>query len=631
MVFLLKKYPPHCMSKRTISKYLELEAESGSEEYYSEEASEGIDNIVQVPKSRNYMEHAQDIEKRYAHIIKESEEDDEGEEYYGEDGLRSRALPIPTLGSPLLFLVRCKIGSERNICLRIMENTKNKNIFSVIQKDGLKGYIYIEAIKKQDVSDAIAGIRTVSHARISVVPRQEMIDAMTYRKSYVVSDYARVAGGKYRGDLVKILENHEEMVKIQAVPRINGFKRRFDPSEYRSDAVKKDDGYYYNRDFYRNGLLEKLVLKSSLEFDAEPTNDELMELNLRKHVEVNDEVRVKRGDLINLVGTVVDIFGNYATLVSDGKRYEVAMCDVEKNFEIGQEVSVNGFNGVILKIDDGRAIVASNGFTEEIACSVDDLRPPVTAHLSAPPRTPVRQFRMRRDPLVNKRAVIQSGEYKGYGCVIREITRDGYRVQMEVGSRFLNVPRDYINVAAIDDQGREGEPEEDVMAGSKTPGYKTPGYRTPGYKTPGYRTPGYKTPGYRTPGYRTPGYRTPGYKTPSAGGRDWRAEDELGDIDWMKEKTTYDGALVTVGAKEVVLSDFAGDWYISQDGNRFQDIEIEYVIPEKYDNVIIMNGENKGVQGVLAVVEEGKGIVKSISGDNYPVHLNQLTKKIDKI
>ena len=82
---------------------------------------------------------------------------------------------LPSTKDPNLWIVRCRLGEEKNTCLQLMrkflafQNTEEPlQIKSVVVKEGLKGMIYIEAFKKAHVAKAIEGISALNQFQITV-------------------------------------------------------------------------------------------------------------------------------------------------------------------------------------------------------------------------------------------------------------------------------------------------------------------------------------------------------------------------------------------------------------------------------------------------------------------------------
>lgn len=592
------------MSRRRAAQFLHLEAESDTEEYEPSDISEDLDDIAPLAthKSKSFTELTRELEDKYREAYPDVEEDDQE----GVLEVPSQSQLFPTPRSPLLFLVRCKVGKERDICCRIFERAKNKEICSAVQKEGLKGYIYIESFKKQAVEDVLSTVRFVVRTKLSIVPLREMVEAISYKKNIVISEFARIKGGKYKGDLVQVLENYEDVVKVKAIPRLNGTKRRFDPGEHRADAIEKDGGYYYNRDFYREGYLEKIMLKSNLDFEIEPTFAELCELSIKGSFEVNDTVRVSKGDLKNLVGKIENLSGNSAFLRRDNKTYEVNVSDIEKHFEVGQEVSYRGENGIVLKVCGKTMILGMNDFTSEVECPVSDGKPPVMKKRETPERPS--RLKVRRDPLLNKPVAVRQGEFKGLRGVVKDIYQDKVVVQLRSNFKTITVSRKVIS------------PE---MQASEAKG---PGWGEPfDGKTPSFKTPAFKTPAFKTPSYRTPSFRTPAFRDGSSVVRPHPAEEA--GTEWLV--SAYDGAEIKCGGKTYVLSDVEGGVFKTKAGETFFSHEIQYSEPEKYERVMIMEGDNKGAEGILVSIDGKNGVVKGRDGHAYNVEIASITKKVE--
>lgn len=616
------------MSRRAISKYLHLEAESGSEEDYDSSAySEDLDCIVPVsrhPKTQRFEEMTQELETKYRIDSSEEEEVLTSEESVLEGPSQAQLLPTPK--SPLLFLVRCKPGKEKNALLRILENVKSNEICSIVQKDGLKGYIYIESFKKQSIEDILAGLKNISRRKIGVVPYQEMVEAISYKKHFLVSEFARVKGGKYKGDLVQILNNYEDTVEARLVPRISEAKKYFDPAEYRNQYIERDGGYVYNRDFYKDGFLIKTMLKSSLDFEVDPTFEELESLRIKGSFNIGDKIRVGRGELTNFVGKIDHLSGKTATVSSDNMKYEVNVSDIEKFYTAGEEVSYNGINGIILKKEGNFAVIGINDLTDEIKCLVSDLKPPVPVKREF--KGQIQGPRVRKDPLVNSRVIITHGKYKGLHGLVKDVYKDKCRVELTTSLEHINVSRSEIQFIeekipqkrrAIYSSVDSAQLGDAIIA--KTPGYKTPGYQTPGYQTPGYKTPGYKTPGYQTPGYKTPGR--------IEGSNYFSRENEDPGTGWFMNKSVFDGIVVKISGSQQTVMDIKDNSFIMKSGENIAKVNVEYVVPEKYESAVVMEGQYKGTEVVLIGIKNDEGICRSTkSGEVLNLNLKDITKKI---
>ncbi|ADM12682.1 transcription elongation factor Spt5 [Encephalitozoon intestinalis ATCC 50506] len=578
------------MAKRPGSKYISIEASEEDSELSHEDLDEVQESVV--PR-RDWTKLTKELEEKYG-SIPEDEEIDEEEEETVEHGIKQANL-VPRNTSPRLFIVRVKRGSEREILMKIVENDP-KNIFSIVCKDGLKGYLYVEAFQKQHIIDALESLRGVSRNRVSVVPPKEMIEAMTYHEQKICGEWGRIRKGKYKNDLVKIIEYDEEMVRIRAVPRIDGEKKLFNPDNFKSGSVIKSRGYYvYKRDTYVDGFLEKDVLKSSVDFDVEPTFEELEEFQQICPISVGDKVRVTRGELIGVKGIVRSINGSIAVVEGKDGKFEIQSTGLVKNFDVGEMVSYKGENGVVVKIDKKSCIIAIRDFTEELKVNIDDLKGPVTASPKKERPSGIERKKVRRDPLINKEVQILSGEYKGHSGIVKEVDRSICRIQLNSNMKFVLVEKDHIITPSREISSRPLRYNESIVS------------RTPGYKTPGYRTPGYKTPGYKTPSIY--------------------ASEDVG-MDWLgEENNPYRGTLIRVSEKELILEDYKDALFITKE-KTFSFSEVSFVQPQKNDLVCVLDGEKKGTCGILIAINGDFGVVRSTKGPVVHLPMDQLSRKI---
>ena len=126
----------------------------------------------------------EEIAKRYDEKVNEQEEDD----YY--DDLDKR----PTSNDPKLWLIKCKIGEEKEILANLFhkyfyfkskEPKERVKIFSIISYDNLKGKIFIEAFSERDVVYAISGMSIINQNSIQIIPldeRQKFLNLINFIK-----------------------------------------------------------------------------------------------------------------------------------------------------------------------------------------------------------------------------------------------------------------------------------------------------------------------------------------------------------------------------------------------------------------------------------------------------------------
>lgn len=142
---------------------------------------------------------------------------------------------------PKLFLVKCKIGKEREVCEILYNkyftyNRKELNlpyeekikIFSVFSFDSLKGFIYVEAYNATHVRQACKNISSVfeNDNAIRIIPDNEMKRVFDYDRfkeiNIKIGDYVRVKSGPYENDLAQIVlvEDKLNKIYIKLVPRL---------------------------------------------------------------------------------------------------------------------------------------------------------------------------------------------------------------------------------------------------------------------------------------------------------------------------------------------------------------------------------------------------------------------------
>ena len=228
----------------------------------------------------------------------------------------------PHASDPKLWLVKCRPGKERAAVAALMRGLNilgdPMGVYSVIGRDSLKGYIYVEAHKVNEVMNAVQKTRTNHMIFASpinkpvMVPLSEMADVLSAGlatgtikgtidpSTLHVGAWVRVRRGKYSGDLAQIIEVDQEntgegmdyIVRVKLLPRLSyrgmggggGNKkdrpsaRPFDPQEASQyGSVTKARGFWiFNAEAYKDGFLFKDVRVSSLSLgDVAPRPDEL--------------------------------------------------------------------------------------------------------------------------------------------------------------------------------------------------------------------------------------------------------------------------------------------------------------------------------------------------------------------
>ena len=316
--------------KNPLSKYIDLEAEEDeNDEEESQFEGELTDKQqkIEMEKVMNYDRSkfgkiTDQNEQKFLEKIQRREEDqkyDQTEEIIDK---------LPTSKDPKLWLVKCKIGDEKEIVANLyhkyfyFKNKDNKDdqkdkvkIFSIISFTNLKGKIFIEAHSERDVQFAIQDMSNVNQNSIQLVPVQERPQIFEFDQTpkYDIfkNQLVRIKGGNYDGDLAKVIEVEDQMNKIHVVlvPRIfddlkgkkgynvapfsktNSFIRPRQKLFDEKYLSKEDLDYITNinepigqiKKFHNNKFLDGLLIKvlKSVQLDTEnvsPKEEELQKL-----------------------------------------------------------------------------------------------------------------------------------------------------------------------------------------------------------------------------------------------------------------------------------------------------------------------------------------------------------------
>lgn len=169
--------------------------------------------------------------ERYISERYDSQQYDPGD---GEASAATQQSLLPTLKDPKLWVVQCRPGCERLLCIQLLRKYHASNratslmIRSAVCLDHLKGYFYVEAEKEAFVREAVKGLNNVFMSKgVKLVPLGEMVDAITVNKNAKLAlekgSWVRVRTGPYEGDLAKVLDVDlaNQKVTVKLIPRID--------------------------------------------------------------------------------------------------------------------------------------------------------------------------------------------------------------------------------------------------------------------------------------------------------------------------------------------------------------------------------------------------------------------------
>ena len=157
---------------------------------------------------------------------------------YGEMAVVPKRLLLPSVDDPGIWAVRCKEGKERDVVFSIMRrieeraNTKDEvPITSAFERGGpnsvMKGYIYVEARRQNDIMLALDGVLDVyPRTKMILVELKDMPDLLRVAKTPNLEPGAWVRlkkPAKHAGDLAQVLDVTENGLeaRVRFIPRLD--------------------------------------------------------------------------------------------------------------------------------------------------------------------------------------------------------------------------------------------------------------------------------------------------------------------------------------------------------------------------------------------------------------------------
>nr|KAG5709174.1 hypothetical protein BaRGS_028630 [Batillaria attramentaria] len=309
-------------------------------------------------------------------------------------------------------------------------------IKSVVAKEGLKGYIYIEAYKQTHVKQAIEGIGNlrIGYYQQQMVPIKEMTDVLKVVKetaSLKPKTWVRLKRGVFKDDLAQVdyVEPSQNIVHLKMIPRIDysqlrgimrtssnqdqGKKRKRKPPQKLLDVdavrsiggeVSTDgdflifEGNRYNRkgflfkSFAMSAIVSEGVKPTLAELEKFEEQTEAMDVELapeKSSGEVThsfatgDFVEVGEGELIHLQGKVIKVDGNKITLLPKHEDLkdplEFPAHELRKFFKMGDHVKVirgryEGDTGLIVRVEDNMVVLFSDLTMHELKVLPKDIQ-----------------------------------------------------------------------------------------------------------------------------------------------------------------------------------------------------------------------------------------------------------------
>ena len=333
-----KAAPKKTKTKEKRSRFLDTEAQVGDETDEDDEGSDEFleDFIANEDEEEEAAAAAAEIRARRPIKPVSGEDGDEFDAEAEERRIRAlygrvretaktssaasanvpRPFLLPTVTDPKLWLCKAQQGRERSAALALLRVVMERQfsgqplqIFSIIARDGLKGYVYIEAHKPAHIAQAIE-VAKLNHClypgqagkSLVLVPLAEMPQVLQTTAASgatgssaataeipEIGAWVRVKRGRYAGDLAQVVDNAQDegsydptnlntcIIRLKLLPRLNftatgstskdrAPPRLFDPEEAsRYGPVSKSRGFWiFGGETYRDGFLYKNIRLSSI-------------------------------------------------------------------------------------------------------------------------------------------------------------------------------------------------------------------------------------------------------------------------------------------------------------------------------------------------------------------------------
>jgi len=175
---------------------------------------------------------------------------------YGEMTIVPKRLLLPSVDDPGIWAVRCKEGKERDVVFSIMRRIEERAgskdevpITAAFERGGpnsvMKGYIYVEARRQNDIMLALDGVLDVyPRTKMILVELKDMPDLLRVAKTPNLEPGAWVRlkkPAKHAGDLAQVLDVTENGLeaRVRFIPRLDYGVRDDTSSSLTADGKRK--------------------------------------------------------------------------------------------------------------------------------------------------------------------------------------------------------------------------------------------------------------------------------------------------------------------------------------------------------------------------------------------------------
>ncbi|RLN30535.1 hypothetical protein C2845_PM05G32910 [Panicum miliaceum] len=188
------------------------------------------------------------------------------------------------LKEPTIWRVKCMVGRERQMAFCFMQKFVDLQkigtkvpIITAFALDHVRGFVFVEAEKACDVTEACKGFCSVYASRITSVPAAEVPSLLSSRtKPFEISrgTWVRMKNGNYKGDLA---QGGAISLKGAAVPAPRFFRPHIEMKRDRQtgEVFEVLDGLMFKDGF----LYKRVALSSLIYWGIQPTETELLKFS----------------------------------------------------------------------------------------------------------------------------------------------------------------------------------------------------------------------------------------------------------------------------------------------------------------------------------------------------------------
>jgi transcription elongation factor SPT5 len=186
---------------------------------------------------RREMEASMDAEKQ-AEILRQRYGNRRPAKGFGDSAVVPKRLLLPSVDDPSIWAVRCKEGKEREVVFSIMKRIEERmgtagelGITAAFERGGaqsvMKGYIYVEAQRQNDIMVALDGMLNVyPRTKMILVEIKDMPDLLRVTKTPTLEPGAWVRlrkPQKHAGDLAQVIDVTENGLeaRVRFIPRLD--------------------------------------------------------------------------------------------------------------------------------------------------------------------------------------------------------------------------------------------------------------------------------------------------------------------------------------------------------------------------------------------------------------------------